>query len=39
VVELGPRNATIHQVNECVAVDDLDKLRRVYLGVMQRILL
>jgi succinyl-diaminopimelate desuccinylase len=39
VVELGPRNATIHQVNECVAVDDLEKLRRVYLGVMTRILL
>ena len=39
VVEIGPQNATIHQVNECVAVDDLDKLRRVYLGIMQRILL
>lgn len=38
VVELGPRNATIHQVNECVAVDDLDKLRRIYLGIMARIL-
>ena len=38
VVELGPRNATIHQVNECVAVEDLEKLRRVYLGVMTRIL-
>jgi len=23
VLELGPRNATIHQVNECVEVDDL----------------
>jgi succinyl-diaminopimelate desuccinylase len=39
VVELGPRNATIHQINECVAVEDLDKLRRVYLGVMTRILI
>lgn len=39
VVELGPCNATIHQVNECVAVEDLDKLRRVYLGIMSRILL
>jgi succinyl-diaminopimelate desuccinylase len=38
VVELGPRNATIHQVNECVAVEDLEKLRRVYLGIMTRIL-
>ncbi len=39
VVELGPRNATIHQVNECVAVADLDKLKRVYGGVLARILL
>jgi succinyl-diaminopimelate desuccinylase len=38
VVELGPRNATIHQINECVAVEDLDKLRRVYLGIMSRLL-
>lgn len=39
VVELGPRNATIHQVNECVAVEDLDKLRRVYRGILERVLL
>lgn len=30
VVELGPLNATIHQVNECVAVADLDTLSDVY---------
>ena len=30
VVELGPLNATIHQVNECVAVADLGRLSRVY---------
>ena len=30
VVELGPLNATIHQVNECVAVEDLDTLSVVY---------
>jgi succinyl-diaminopimelate desuccinylase len=30
VVELGPLNATIHQVNECVAVEDLDTLSDVY---------
>ena len=39
VVEFGPRNATIHQVNECVAVADLDKLKRVYEGILSRILL
>jgi succinyl-diaminopimelate desuccinylase len=30
VVELGPLNATIHQVNECVAVEDLETLSNVY---------
>ncbi|MFT5635856.1 MAG: succinyl-diaminopimelate desuccinylase [Cognaticolwellia sp.] len=30
VVELGPCNATIHQVNECVAVQDLILLTDVY---------
>ncbi len=33
VVELGPVNATIHQVNECVALDDLITLTELYLGV------
>ena len=39
VVEIGPLNATIHQVNECVAVADLDKLKRIYGGILSRILL
>jgi succinyl-diaminopimelate desuccinylase len=30
VVELGPRNATIHKINECVGVDELDALSRIY---------
>ncbi len=30
VIELGPCNATIHQVNECVSCDDLDKLTDIY---------
>ena len=34
VVELGPVNATIHQVNECVAVADLEPLSRVYAAVL-----
>lgn len=33
VVELGPVNATIHQVNECVAVDELQTLTEIYLTV------
>ena len=38
VVELGPLNATIHQVNECVSVDDLENLTLVYCQVLQNIL-
>jgi len=38
VVELGPLNATIHQVNECVSVDDLENLTLVYRQVLQNIL-
>ncbi len=30
VVELGPCNSTIHQVNECVRVDDLIQLTNIY---------
>ncbi len=35
VVELGPVNATIHQVDESVAVADLERLSRVYAAVLQ----
>ena len=38
VVELGPINATIHQVNECVSVDDLENLTLVYQQVLKNIL-
>ena len=34
VVELGPVNATIHQVNECVNISELDKLCEVYQQVL-----
>jgi succinyl-diaminopimelate desuccinylase len=30
VVEIGPLNATIHQLNECVPVGDVERLHRVY---------
>ena len=35
VVELGPRNATIHKVNECVAVEELFQLRKIYQQILQ----
>ncbi len=38
VVELGPVNQSIHQVDEHVAVSDLERLPRLYEGVMRRLL-
>jgi succinyl-diaminopimelate desuccinylase len=38
VLELGPLNATIHKVDECVAVDDLDRLSRMYELILQALL-
>ena len=38
VVELGPVNATIHQVNESVLVQDLEDLSRIYSKVLSKIL-
>jgi len=38
VVELGPLNATIHQIDECVAVEDLGRLSRVYAATLSRLL-
>ena len=38
VVELGVANATIHKVNECVRVVDIDVLSQVYERVMERAL-
>lgn len=39
VLELGPLNATIHKVNECVSVDDLDTLSAIYENLLERLLL
>ena len=38
VVELGPLNATIHQIDECVAVADLARLARVYALTLAHLL-
>jgi len=38
VIELGPLNATIHKINECVAVADLERLSRIYEGILSRLL-
>ncbi len=38
VLELGPLNATIHQVNECVGVEDLDTLSAIYSEILEILL-
>ena len=38
VIELGPLNATIHKLNECVKVADLDTLVDVYTAILRRLL-
>jgi succinyl-diaminopimelate desuccinylase len=38
VVELGPSNATIHKVNECVKVAELDDLSVIYEEILKRLL-
>ena len=38
VLELGPVNATIHQVNECVALADLETLSNIYYLLCEKLL-
>jgi succinyl-diaminopimelate desuccinylase len=38
VIELGPVNATIHKIDECVKMDDLDTLAEIYQDILQRLL-
>jgi succinyl-diaminopimelate desuccinylase len=38
VIELGPVNATIHKVDECVAVKDLERLPDLYFAICERML-
>ena len=38
VLELGPTNASIHQVNECVGIDELDTLERIYYRMLVSLL-
>ncbi|HHX8256910.1 TPA: M20/M25/M40 family metallo-hydrolase, partial [Enterobacter hormaechei] len=37
VVELGPVNATIHKINECVNAADLQLLARMYQRIMEQL--
>lgn len=38
VIELGPLNATIHKVNECVRVEDLETLATIYQRIIEKLL-
>lgn len=38
VVEFGPLNATIHKIDECVAVEDIEPLRIIYERVIANVL-
>ncbi len=37
VIEFGLLNRSIHQVDECCAVDDLERLQQVYAGTLRRL--
>jgi succinyl-diaminopimelate desuccinylase len=39
VVELGPVNSTIHKVNECVEIAELDRVAAIYQRMLEKLLL
>lgn len=39
VIELGPCNSSVHQANEHVRISDLDKLKNIYLRILEKIFL
>ena len=38
VIEFGPVNATIHKVNESIAVADIEPLRKIYQQILVNLL-
>jgi succinyl-diaminopimelate desuccinylase len=36
-VEFGPINASIHKIDECIAVADLEPLARIYEHAFERL--
>lgn len=39
LLEIGPSNATSHKIDECIAVDALPQLSRIYQRILEQILL
>jgi succinyl-diaminopimelate desuccinylase len=37
IIELGPVNKTIHKINECVKVNDLKLLSKIYKNILKKI--
>ena len=37
VIELGPSNRTIHKMDECVRVADIELLSKIYENILARI--
>ena len=37
IIELGLLNNTIHQINECVSVKDIETLKAIYLEVLREL--
>ena len=38
VIELGVINGTIHKIDECVSVDDLETLTEIYINILEQLL-
>ena len=38
LTEFGPTNATIHKVNECIAIDEIEPLSRIYEQILVNLL-
>jgi succinyl-diaminopimelate desuccinylase len=38
VVEFGPTNATIHKLNECIRIDELERLPGIYFRTLEALL-
>ena len=39
VVECGPTNATIHKINECIKVEEIEQLPQIYFHTLQNLLI
>lgn len=39
VVELGPTNATIHKINECIRLEELEALPKIYREILVNLLI